>query len=129
MIDKSPITTATNLNTPDTSISENDARRFFNNFYSQPLVAGPAGDAVLGFFEQYVSNKQAAKNLAAAVIYTATAQNLDPIMVLAEFQRVPKGQLTSFLAAFLNANRSPTSLLGYRATQTTNQYISRTILI
>lgn len=129
MTDKLPVTTATNLNTPDTSISENDARRYFNNFYSQPLVAGPAGDAILGFFEQYVSNKEAAKNLSAAVIYTATAQNLDPMIVLAEFQRVPRGQLTSYLAAFLNANRSPTSLLGFKASQNTNQYISRTILI
>jgi hypothetical protein len=125
----SPITTATNLNTPDTSVSENDARRFFNNFYSQPLNVGPAGDAILGFFEQYVSNQAAAKNLAAAVIYTATAQNLDPMIVLSEFQRVPRGQLTSYLAAFLNSNRSPTSLLGFRSTQTTNQYITRTILI
>ena len=43
------ITTASNLHNPDTSVSQTDARRYFNNFYSKDFSVGPAGDAILGF--------------------------------------------------------------------------------
>lgn len=123
----SPITTAPNLNTPDTSIST-DARRYFNNFYSKVFEVGPAGDAILGFFEQHIKNKQAAKNMAAVVIYSASAQNRNPMEVLSEFQNLPPGQLNNYLAAFLNINRAPTSYLGFKNEVSTNQLLTRTIL-
>lgn len=123
------ISTATNLTGPDTSVAQNDARKFFNNFYSAQFEIGPAADAILGFFERYTPNKKAAKNLAAVVIYTANAQNIDPMHVLSEFQKLPKGQLNSYLAAFLNTNRAPTSVIGIKKTNTSNPYVSRSILI
>lgn len=123
------ITTATNLTGPDTSVAQNDARKYFNNFYSKEFAIGPAGDAIVGFFEQYTQNKKSAKNLAAVVIYTAQAQNLDPMAVLSEFQKLPKGQLNSYLAAFLNVNRAPTSMIGIKTTSTTNPLVSRSVLI
>lgn len=123
------ITTATNLTGPDTSVAQDDARRYFNNFYSKQFAIGPANDAIVGFFEQYTQNKKSAKNLAAVVIYTAQAQNLDPMKVLSEFQKLPKGQLNSYLAAFLNTNRAPTSMIGIKTTNTTNPLVARSILI
>lgn len=123
------ITTATNLAAPDTSYAQNDARRYFNNFYSKTFEVGPADDAIVGFFEQYTSNKKSAKNLAAVVLYTSQAQNLDPMAVLSQFQQLPKGQLNSYLAAFLNANRAPTSAIGIKTTNNTNPLISRTVLL
>jgi hypothetical protein len=123
------ITTATNLVGPDTSVSQNDARKYFNNFYSEPFEIGPADDAIVGFFEQYTGNKKSAKNLAAVVVYTAKAQNIDPMLVLSEFQSMPRGQLNSYLAAFLNTNRAPTSSIGIKVTNNTNPLVARTVLL
>ena len=123
------ITTATNLTGPDTSVALNDARKYFNNFYSLSFAIGPANDAIVAFFEQYTNNKKSAKNLAATVIYTAQAQNLDPLLVLGEFQRLPKGQLNAYLAAFLNSNRAPTSVIGIKTVNNTNPLVSRSVII
>lgn len=123
------VTTATNLNNPDMSVATNDARRYFNNFYSPQYSVGPSDDAITGFFEQYTQNKKAAKNLSSVVLYTALAQNLDPMAVLSEFQRLPKGQLNAYLAAFLNANRAPTSIIGIKTTNNTNPLVSRSVLL
>lgn len=123
------ISTATNLSGPDTSVSQNDARKYFNNFYSLPFSIGPADDAIVGFFEQYTQNKKSAKNLAAVVIYTAKAQNIDPMRVLSEFQNMPKGELNSYLVAFLNTNRAPTSMIGIKVTTNTNPLVARSVLL
>jgi len=123
------ITTATNLTGPDTSVDRGDPRRYYNNFYSKQFEIGPANDAIVGFFEQYTQNKKSAKNLAAVVIYTAQAQNLDPMAVLSEFQQLPKGQLNAYLAAFLNTNRAPTSMIGIKSTTNTNPLVSRSVLV
>lgn len=123
------ITTATNLSGPDTSIATNDARKYFNNFYSQSFSIGPADDAIVAFFEQYTENKKSARNLAGIVVYTAQAQNLNPMSVLAEFQKLPKGQLNAYLAAFLNTNRAPTSIIGIKSTTNTNPLVARSVLL
>lgn len=123
------ITTATNLAGPDTSVSLTNTQKYFNNFYSLNFTIGPANDAIVGFFEQYTNNKKSAKNLAATVIYTAQAQNIDPMVVLSEFQKLPKGQLNTYLAAFLNTNRAPTSVIGIKTTDNTNPLVARSIIL
>lgn len=124
------ISTATNLQGPDLSNTANDARKYFNNFYTIDFnVSAGANDAMIGFFEQYTQNKTAAKNLAAAVLYTAMAQNLNPMQVLSDFQSLPKGQLDNFLVAFLNINRAPTSVIGTKSSTKTNPYVTRSILL
>jgi hypothetical protein len=124
------ISTATNLQGPDLSNTANDARKYFNNFYTIDFnVSAGANDAMIGFFEQYTKNKTAAKNLAAAVLYTAVAQNLNPLQVLSDFQSLPKGQLDNFLVAFLNINRAPTSVIGTKSSVKTNPYVTRSILL
>jgi hypothetical protein len=124
------ISTATNLQGPDLSNGLNDARKYFNNFYNTGFnVSANANDAMIAFFEEYSQNAAAAKNLAAAVLYTAMAQNMDPMLVLSDFQQLPKGQLNNYLTAFLNANRVMTSVLGTKSGAKTNPYVSRTILL
>lgn len=123
------ISTATNLNGPDTAIATNDARKYFNNFYSDAFSVGPADDAIVAFFEARTQNKKAAKNLAAVVLYTAKAQNIDPMLMLSEFQKLSPGQLNDYLVAFLNVNRAPTSMIGIKKTTNTNPLVARSILI
>jgi hypothetical protein len=126
------VTTATNLQGPDLSFASavNNANKYFNNFYNTGFaVSAGANDAITGFFEQYSPNPQAAKQLASAVLYTALAQNLDPLKVLSEFEALPKGQLNTYLVAFLNTTREPTSVLGINHGTKTSPYITRAILI
>ena len=57
------------------------------------------------------------------------AQNMDPILVLAEFQKMSKGELNSYLVAFLNITRVPTSVLGIKGGTKTSPFITRSILL
>lgn len=125
---KNQITTATNLVGPDTAVDQTDARKYFNNFYSDQFQVGPADDAIVAFFETFTQNKKSARNLAAVVLYTALAQGMDPMTVLSEFQKLSPGELNDYLAAFLNTNRAPTSMIGIRRTNNTNPLISRIVL-
>ena len=61
-------------------------------------------------------------------MYTAQAQNIDPMAVFNEFKKLTPGELNSYLAAFLNFNRVQTSTIGIKTTTTTSPLISRTIL-
>lgn len=124
-------TTATNVTGPNVSAvaSNANANKYFNNLFSVDLSTGPANDAIVAFFEEYTSNKAAAENLAAAVLYTALAQQINPMQVLTDFKKLPKGQLNAYLAAFLNINRIPTSIIGIKNSSKTNPLIQRTILV
>jgi hypothetical protein len=126
-------TTATNITGPDLSVgaSSNNASKYFNNFYATPFnVSSNKNDAVVAFFQQYTQNTAAANNLASAVLYTAMSQNLDPMEVIGQFESLPKGQLNSYLAAFLNISRVPTSSLGINnGSKSTSPYVTRSILL
>jgi len=126
------ISSATNITGPDISTSPvlTDTNKYFNNFYAIKFdISANSNDAILAFFEQYTDNKLTAKNLSAAVMYTALAQNLNPLAVLSEFQNLPKGELNNYLIAFLNVSRAPTSILGVKDSKRTSVYVSRTILL
>lgn len=125
------LSTATNLQGPDaTSSAGAPANQYFTNLYTIDMsVAAETNDALIGFFGEYTGNANAGKNLAGAVLYTAKAQNLNPMAVLDNFQKLPKGQLDSYILAFLNSTRAPTSWLGIRTAYTTSPYVSRTILV
>lgn len=128
----SQVSTATNITGPDVSAASSlaNAGKYFNNFYKIDFnVSSSTNDAVIAFFEQHTQNKATAKNLSAAVIYTAMAQNMDPILVLAEFQKMSKGELNSYLVAFLNITRVPTSVLGIKGGTKTSPFITRSILL
>jgi hypothetical protein len=126
-------TTATNITGPDLNpaLAKNKAPKYFNNFYATPFnVSSGTNDAIIAFFEQYTQNSVAAKNMASAILYTAMAQNIDPMAVLSEFQNLPRGELNSYLAAFLNISRAPTSSLGINnGTKATSTYITRSIIL
>ena len=122
------ITTATNVQAPDLSNTQQDPNKYFNNFFAIDFSVGAANDAIVAYFEKYTGNATSGKALAAAVLYTAQAKNMDPMVVLAEFQRMPANELNNYLAAFLNFNRVPTSIIGIKTTQSTSPYITRSII-
>lgn len=123
--------TATNLTGPNTGTADNlnNAQKYFSNFPPKDSGIGPANDVIVAFFEQYTNSQITAKNLAGAVLYTAQMQNLNPLTVLDDFKRLPKGQLDSYLVAFLNSTRAPTSSLGIKTSTQTNDYVQRSIIL
>ena len=115
----------TNLNSSGT----NSTTRYFNNYFIPSYtVSQNTNDSILSYFEEQTGNVESAKLLAQAVIDTAQSQRADPLEVLAEFQKLPQGQLNTVLALYLNTGRVNTSLLGIKNTPQTSSYVSRTII-
>jgi hypothetical protein len=114
----------------NTGVVKKDEQSYFNNFFiNERTVSSNQNDAIVGYFEQYTNgNKSAARTIASAVIYTSISQGMDPMQVLNDFVKLPKGQLNAYLAMFLNLNRVGTSLLGINNQPITNKYITRAIL-
>ena len=79
-------------------------------------------------FEQIADNKESARALASAVIYTAIKQGINPMSALDEFRKVPLGDLNTYTALFLNFERIGTSFLGIKNRPQTSKYVTRAIL-
>ena len=86
---------------------------YFNNYYGPVFdVSQGIDDTAISLFEKITANKETARSLAGAVIYTAKAQSLDPMVILREFSLLSPGELNNYLVSFLNLNRVGTSYLG-----------------
>jgi hypothetical protein len=115
-----------NLNTVNQDLTSS----YFNNFFGPTFnVSQDVDESIISFFEKTAANKESALAMARAVIYTAKAQNLDPMVILQKFAAMPAGQINAYLAMFLNLNRVGTSYLGVSNAPITNKYISRAILL
>lgn len=111
------------------AIATADANKFFNNFFNIPVeVSSNIDSAIIAYFEQISDNKEAAKALASAVIYTSIKQGTNPMETLKEFIKLSPGELDAYTAMFLNFERVGTSYLGVTNQPTYNKYIQRAIL-
>jgi hypothetical protein len=120
----------TNLSKINTNpLTTRDVEKYFNNYFDIPInVSSNVDSAIVAYFEQITSNKESAKALASAVIYTSLKQGLDPMITLKEFQKLSAGELDAYTAMFLNFERVGTSYLGINNTPQLNKYIQRTII-
>ena len=122
----------TNVNPIITGAGKNNTTTtgYFNNLGNPEFaVSQNTGDAIQGFFEGITGDVASATQLASAVIYTSLSNGAEPMSVLEEFQRVPKGQMSLYLATFLNLSRVGTSYLAVNNQKHVNQYIARSILV
>lgn len=111
-----------------TSASKQTTKSYFNNFYLGDInVSQNVDDAILGYFLQVADNEAGARALASAVILTSVSQGVDPMSTLAEFQKIPAGNLSTYLTMFLNLNRVGTSFLGINNAPRTTKYVERMI--
>jgi hypothetical protein len=119
----------TNLKRIDlNAIEAKDTNKYFNNFFEIPVEVSSNVDAsIIAYFEQVTDNKESARALASAVIYTSVKQGLNPMETLKEFQKLPKGELDAYTAMFLNFERKGTSYLGLSNQPQVNKYIQRSI--
>jgi hypothetical protein len=120
----------TNLTRIDTNaVNPPAVDKFFNNYFEFPIsVSSNVDAAIVAHFEQIADNKESARALASAVIYTAIKQGIDPMTVLDEFKRIPIGDLNTYTALFLNFERIGTSFLGLKNRPQQNKYVTRSIL-
>ena len=120
-----------NISTVDLSTNRTTpAGKYFNNYFTSPgNVSSSQNAAVTAFFETITNgNKESAAVLASTVTYTAMAQGIDPMSIVQQFQNLPKGEISLYLAMFLNLNRVGTSLVGLNNQPVQNKYVTRTIL-
>ena len=120
----------TNLKGINTNaVSPPNTDRFFNNYFNFPVEFNSSVDsAIIAFFETISDNKQSARELASAVLYTALKQGMNPMSVLDEFKKLPPGELNTYTALFLNTERVGTSFLGLKNKPVQNKYVTRAIL-
>jgi hypothetical protein len=105
-----------------------DGSKYFNNYFDKPITISTAQeDAVVSYFEKVTENKESALALASAVVYTSRIQGIDPMLILDEFKKLNRDQLSPFIAQFLNLNRVGTSLIGVQQVPVRSKYVSRTI--
>ena len=90
------ISTAVNTQSPDLSNTQQDPNKYFNNFFAKDFSIGPANDVIVAYFEKYTNNAESGRALAGAVIYTAQAQNMDPMAVFSEFQKMRPNELNNY---------------------------------
>lgn len=110
------------------SVTKEITVEFFETYFS-PDIAISDNDfsAILSYFEKRADNPIAANALALAVITGAIAQDAPPMEVLDKFKTFNKQQIDSYLAAFINLSRYPTSLLGISNAPTVSKYVERSI--
>jgi hypothetical protein len=120
----------TNLKGINTNaVSPPNTDSFFNNFFNFPVEFSSNVDAaIIAFFETVTDNKESARALASAVLYTALKQCINPMSVLDEFKKLPTGDLNTYTALFLNTERAGTSFLGLKNKPVQNKYVTRAIL-
>jgi hypothetical protein len=120
----------TNLRRVDTNVINPPAvDKFFNNYFEFPIsVSSNVDAALIAHFEQIADNKESARALASAVMYTAIKQGVDPMSALDEFKKISVGDLNTYTALFLNFERIGTSFLGIKNRPQQNKYITRAIL-
>lgn len=120
----------TNLSRVNTNaVTPTNPDKFFNNFFNFPVeVSSNVDAAVIAYFEQIADNKESARALASAVIYTAVKQGVNPMSALDEFRKIPVGDLSVYTALFLNFERVGTSFLGLKNQPVQNKYVTRAIL-
>lgn len=103
-----------------------DASNYFNNmFVTVPDITSNINDAVISFFEKVTGNTASAQIMASALIYTAQAQQMDPMMILDQMRGMSDKEKNNFLNMYLNLNRVGTSYLGSRSERKNNRFLDR----
>ena len=117
-------------NLPNSNINPDSPQNFFNGYFSQTLnVSSAIYGQVYGFFRERTSNTTVADSLTQALLTLTYNNNLDPLVMVAEFDKAAtESDLKKLMIAFFNASKGPTSKIGYHNVRYLNQYVQRSIL-
>ena len=107
----------------------NNSTTLFDSFFTQTTgTSEDINDSVIGYFQSVTGDKDSGITLAAAVLFTAQQQGIQPMTLIDEFRRLKPGELNAYLTMFLNINRVGTSLLGLSNQPQTSKYVTRAVL-
>ena len=117
-------------NTPTTTQNAFSSQVFFNGYFTQPIqVSADVWGQVYGYFFTLTSDANAANALAQSVIALTYNNNLDPLAVLADFQKnANSSSVKTLLISFFNSAKGPTSKLGYKLNNNVSTNVARNLL-
>lgn len=99
---------------------------YFNNFYDLEISYNPGEvDAAIGYFLKRGFEKTAAVNTASVLLQQAKVDNLNVQQLIDTLKGVTDVQLSLIVAQILNFNRSKTSVLGFRDTDTRQELFDK----
>jgi len=113
----------------DSVDSADFAKVYFNN-YADPGEEYKSGDvdAAVAFLEQKGFGQQASIVTAIILLKQAKIENISVNALLDTLKGLESLELSSIVSTILNQNRSATSKLGYRVTQSVNQFQVRNVV-
>jgi len=98
---------------------EDITTEFFNNFYNLEISYNASEvDAVIGYFLKRGFDQTAAINTASVLLQQAKIDELNVQQLIDTLKGVSDVQLSLIVAQILNFNRSKTSVLGFRDSNT-----------
>lgn len=117
-------------NIKNSTDSSDNTRQFFDRYFVK-TISFPSNqvDAVVGFFKRNGFDDLAAASVSSVLLQQAKIDNVNVFELLDTLKVYDKVQLSSLVAAILNANRSSISKLGFKTQTPSNLYESRNILI
>ena len=119
-----------NLPAQTDSVDSSDFAKVYFNNYAKPGEEYKSGDvdAAVAFLEQKGFGQQASIVTAIILLKQAKIENISVNALLDTLKGLESLELSSIVSTILNQNRSATSKLGYRVTQSVNQFQVRNVV-
>jgi len=104
-------------------------KKYFNNYYDAELNFTPSEvDAVIGYFLKRGFDQVAAVNTASVLLQQADYDEVPVFQLIDTLKGTTDVQLSNIVAQILNLNRSKTSMLGFKATYTSELFDQRNVI-
>lgn len=119
-----------NLPIKENTDSSNEVRRFFNNYFNEPITF-PAEqiDAVVGYFRGRGFDELASNSTAIVLLQQAKLDDVNVFQLLDTLKGLTELQLSAVVAEVLNYNRQKTSTLGFRQQDTSELLEKRNVVV
>lgn len=111
----------TNLPPSTISDSADNTKLFFDTYGQKPLEFNAAEvDAAIAFFTSFGFDNDAALTISSVLLKQAKLEGLSVFNILDTIKKFDSLQISALVSEILNNNRSPTSTLGYKISNTTD---------
>lgn len=107
-----------------------EVRQFFNNYFDRE-ISFPSNliDSVYAFFVKRGFDEQAARSTSIVLLNQSRIDNINVFELLEKLNNLSDAQLGVIITQILNANRTQTSVLGFKVVKKDETFESRNILV
>ena len=110
--------------------SDKDVVQFFDKYFTRTLnYPSNEVDAVVGFFENRGFEKTASIAVSTVLLQQAKIDDIKTFRLLDTLKGLTEVQLSAIVTEILNFNRSKTSTLGYRISDSVSKLEERNIIL